>query len=72
VPDRKRVFVVVLAHNAARTSAQTVAALAPEREAFCRVKHFPEASWIEFFRSVKYGLGVVAGPREFRLQKSVC
>jgi hypothetical protein len=38
-------------------------------EVSCPTKYFPEASSINFFRSVKYGLGVMATSLKFRLQK---
>jgi hypothetical protein len=38
-------------------------------EVSCPTKYFPEASSINFFRSVKYGLGVLLTSVEFRLQK---
>jgi glycosyltransferase involved in cell wall biosynthesis len=38
-------------------------------EISCPTKYFPEASSINFARSVKYGLGVVATSVKFRLQK---
>jgi glycosyltransferase involved in cell wall biosynthesis len=38
-------------------------------EVSCPTKYFPEASSINFSRSVKYGLGVLATALEFRLAK---
>ena len=38
-------------------------------EISCPTKYFPEASSINFSRSVKYGLGVLATSLKFRLQK---
>ncbi len=38
-------------------------------EVSCPTKYFPEASSINFSRSVRYGLGVVATSLKFRLQK---
>ncbi|MBZ5670228.1 MAG: glycosyltransferase family 2 protein [Acidobacteriia bacterium] len=38
-------------------------------EVSCPTKYFPQASSINFVRSVKYGLGVVATSLKFRLQK---
>jgi len=38
-------------------------------EVSCPAKYFPEASSINFSRSVKYGLGVMATSLKFRLQK---
>ncbi len=38
-------------------------------EVSCPAKYFPEASSINFSRSVRYGLGVVATSLKFRLQK---
>jgi glycosyltransferase involved in cell wall biosynthesis len=38
-------------------------------EVSCPTKYFPEASSINFMRSVKYGLGVIAASLKFRLQK---
>jgi glycosyltransferase involved in cell wall biosynthesis len=38
-------------------------------EVSCPTKYFPEASSINFSRSVKYGLGVLATSLKFRLQK---
>jgi hypothetical protein len=38
-------------------------------EISCPTKYFPEASSINFARSVKYGLGVLATSLKFRLQK---
>lgn len=38
-------------------------------EASCPTKYFPEASSINFVRSVRYGLGVLATSVKFRLQK---
>ena len=38
-------------------------------EVSCPTKYFPQASSINFARSVKYGLGVVATSLKFRLQK---
>jgi len=38
-------------------------------EVSCPTKYFPEASSINFSRSVKYGLGVLATSIKFRLQK---
>jgi hypothetical protein len=38
-------------------------------EVSCPTKYFPEASSINFFRSVKYGLGVLLTSLQFRLQK---
>jgi glycosyltransferase involved in cell wall biosynthesis len=38
-------------------------------EVSCPTKYFPEASSLNFFRSVKYGLGVMLTSVEFRLQK---
>jgi glycosyltransferase involved in cell wall biosynthesis len=38
-------------------------------EVSCPAKYFPEASSINFSRSLKYGLGVVATSLKFRLQK---
>jgi glycosyltransferase involved in cell wall biosynthesis len=38
-------------------------------EVSCPTKYFPEASSINFSRSVKYGLGVLATSIEFRLQR---
>jgi glycosyltransferase involved in cell wall biosynthesis len=38
-------------------------------EISCPTKYFPEASSINFRRSVKYGLGVVATSMKFRLQR---
>lgn len=39
-------------------------------EVSCPTKYFPEASSINFRRSVKYGLGVVATATQFALQKA--
>jgi hypothetical protein len=38
-------------------------------EVSCPTKYFPEASSINFQRSVKYGLGVLATTLQFALQK---
>lgn len=38
-------------------------------EVSCPTKYFPEASSINFSRSVKYGLGVMVTSLEFRLQR---
>jgi len=38
-------------------------------EVSCPTKYFPEASSINFSRSVKYGLGVLATSLEYRLEK---
>ena len=38
-------------------------------EVSCPTKYFPEASSINFRRSVKYGLGVLLTSVQFRLQK---
>jgi len=38
-------------------------------EISCPTKYFPEASSINFARSVRYGLGVLATSLKFRLQK---
>ena len=38
-------------------------------EVSCPTKYFPEASSINFRRSVKYGLGVLATTVQFALQK---
>jgi hypothetical protein len=38
-------------------------------EVSCPTKYFPEASSINFRRSVKYGLGVLATTMQFALQK---
>ena len=38
-------------------------------EVSCPTRYFPEASSISFWRSVKYGFGVLATSVQFRLQK---
>jgi len=38
-------------------------------EVSCPTKYFPEASSIDFWRSVKYGFGVLGATLKFRLQK---